>query len=53
LTEKRTIDRQKGADGAIVETQKVQLPSVSDPGRLDAARKISETICRGECDKKN
>ena len=53
LTEKRTIDRQKGADGAIVETQKVQLPSVSDPGRLDAARKVSETICRGECDKKN
>jgi hypothetical protein len=53
LTEKRTIERQKGADGAIVETQKVQLPNVNDPGKLDAARKVSETICRGECDKKN
>jgi hypothetical protein len=53
LTEKRTIERQKGAGGAIVETQTVQLPSVNDPGRLDAARKVLETICRGECEKKN
>jgi hypothetical protein len=52
LTEKRTIERQKGSGGAVVETQTVQLPSVNDPGRLDAARKVSETICRGECDKK-
>ncbi len=52
LTEKRTIERQKGADGAIVETQKVQLPNVNDPGKLDAARKVSETICRGECTQK-
>ncbi len=49
LTEKRIIERQKGAGGAIVETQTVQLPSVSDPGRLDPARKVAETICRGEC----
>lgn len=53
LTEKRTIERQKAPGGAIVETQTVQLPSVNDPGRLDPARKVSETICRGECDKKN
>lgn len=52
LTEKRTIERQKGADGAIVETQKVQLPNVNDPGKLDAARKVSETVCRGECTQK-
>jgi hypothetical protein len=49
LTEKRIIERQKGAGGAIVETQRVQLPSVSDPGRLDPPRKVAETICRGEC----
>jgi hypothetical protein len=49
LTEKRIIERQKGAGGAIVEIQTVQLPSVSDPGRLDPARKVAETICRGEC----
>jgi len=49
LTEKRTIERQKGPGGAVVETQTVQLPSVNDPGRLDAGRKVSETICRGEC----
>ena len=53
LTEKRIIERQKTAGGAVVETQRVQLPSVSDPGRLDPARKVAETICRGECDKKN
>jgi hypothetical protein len=53
LTEKRITERQKSAGGAIVETQSVQLPSVSDPGRLDAARKVGETICRGECEKKN
>lgn len=52
LTEKRTIERQKGPGGAIVETQTVQVPSVNDPGRLETARKVSETVCRGECDKK-
>ena len=49
LTEKRIIDRQKTSGGAIVETETVQLPSISDPGRLDAPRKVGETICRGEC----
>lgn len=53
LTEKRTIERQKGAGGAVIESQTVQLPSVSDPGRLDAPQKVAETICRGACDKKN
>jgi hypothetical protein len=52
LTEKRTIERQKSADGVVVETQKVQLPNVNDPGKLDAPRKVSETICRGECAQK-
>jgi hypothetical protein len=49
LTEKRTIERQKGPGDAVVETQTVQLPDVNNPGRLDPARKVSETICRGEC----
>jgi hypothetical protein len=53
LTEKRIIERQKTSGGAIVETQTVQLPSISDPGRLDAPRKVGETICRGACDQKN
>jgi hypothetical protein len=52
LTEKRTIERQKGPGGAIVETQMIQLPNVNDPGRLDPAHKVSETICRGECTQK-
>jgi hypothetical protein len=52
LTEKRVIERQKGAGGAIVEKQSVQLPSVTDPGRLDPARTVSETVCRGVCAKK-
>jgi len=53
LTEKRIIERQKTSGGAIVETQTVQLPSVSDLGRLEPPRKVGETICRGECEKKN
>jgi hypothetical protein len=52
LTEKRTTERQKGPGGAIVETQSLQLPSVTDPGRLDPARKVAETICRGNCGQK-
>lgn len=52
LTEKRTIQRQMGPGGAVVETQTVQLPDVNDPGRLDRAHKVSETICRGECAQK-
>ncbi len=52
LTEKRTIERQVAPGGAVIEKQTVQLPDVNDPGRLDAAHKVSETICRGECDKK-
>lgn len=52
LTEKRVISRQKTADGAVVEKQTVQLPDVNDPGKLDPARKVSETVCRGECTKK-
>jgi len=52
LTEKRTIERQKGPGGAIVETQSVQVPSANDPGRLEPPRKVYETICRGECTQK-
>jgi hypothetical protein len=53
LTERRIIERQKTSSGAIVERQTVQLPSISDPGRLDAPRKVGETICRGACEKQN
>lgn len=52
LTEKRIIERQVGPDGAVVEKQKVQLPNVNDPGKLDRAHEVSETICRGECTQK-
>jgi hypothetical protein len=52
LTEKRTIERQKGPGGAVVETQTVQLPDANNPGHLDPPHKVAETICRGECDKK-
>lgn len=52
LTEKRTIERQKGPGGAVTETQTVQLPDVNNPGKLTAAHQVSETICRGECTQK-
>ncbi len=51
LTEKRITERSNGPGGAIVERQSIQLPSANDPGRLDAPRTVSETICRGECKK--
>ncbi len=52
LTVKTVTERQKRPDGAVVETQHVQVPSINDPGRLDAPRIVYETVCRGECDKK-
>jgi hypothetical protein len=52
LTEKRTIERQKGPGGAVTETQTVQLPDVNNPGKLSPAHQVSETICRGECTQK-
>jgi hypothetical protein len=51
LTEKRIMERQKSASGAVIETQSVQLPSVNYPGVLDPPRKVYETVCRGECKK--
>jgi len=51
LTEKRVTERTKGADGAIIERQTIQLPSINDPSRLEAPRTVSETVCRGECKK--
>jgi hypothetical protein len=46
LEERQIIDQTKQGD-RIVETTSVQRPSVNDPNRLSAPRRISERICEG------
>jgi hypothetical protein len=50
LSERKTVER-RTANGATVETVMLQTPSINDPNRLSAPQKVSETICRGVCDK--
>ncbi len=50
LLEERTIVRTKDPDGSIVEQTTIQQPTPRDPTRLEAPRKISETVCTGKCD---
>jgi hypothetical protein len=49
LKEQQIIERRKGNGGAVIETLSVRRPTISDPNRLGAVQKISETVCRGDC----
>ncbi len=46
LEERQIIEQNKQGD-RIVETTSVQRPSINDPNRLSAPRKIGERICEG------
>lgn len=48
LVEQQLIDR-RAAGGEVVETLSVRRPSLSDPNRLSAPEKVSETVCQGKC----
>jgi hypothetical protein len=50
IKEQQIVERQKNADGSVVETLSVRRPSIADPGRLGAPRKLFETVCTGKCD---
>jgi hypothetical protein len=47
--EQEIIDRAVGSDGRVRETTSVRRASAADPGKLEAARQVSETMCTGKC----
>ncbi|MGA3025472.1 MAG: hypothetical protein ABSF98_11940 [Bryobacteraceae bacterium] len=49
LRAQEIVERAPGPGGSVRETVSVRRPSISDPGHLDPARKISETVCHGDC----
>jgi hypothetical protein len=49
LRAEEIVERVPGPGGSFRETVSVRRPSIADPGRLEPARKISETVCRGDC----
>jgi len=49
LRAQEIVERVPGPGGSVRETVSVRRPSIADPGRLEPARKISETVCRGDC----
>ncbi|MEQ1948048.1 MAG: hypothetical protein ABL995_12715 [Bryobacteraceae bacterium] len=49
LRAQEILVRAKTAGDGVVETLSVREPSPGDPGRLGAARKVSETVCTGKC----
>jgi hypothetical protein len=49
LKEQQSITRTVSPDGSVVESLSVRRPSLSDPGKLGAPEKISETVCKGHC----
>ncbi len=51
LQERQVIEKKPGPGNSVVEIVSVQRPTVSDANVLGPARQLSETICRGKCDK--
>ena len=46
IKEQQVVERRKAADGSVVETLSVRRPTYSDPTKLGALEKVSETVCR-------
>jgi len=51
LTEQQHIERRKTSGDTVVETLEVQRPTLADPSHLGPPKQLSETICKGKCDK--
>ena len=49
LREQLITERTVEGDGAVMETTGVRRASPSDPSKLEAYQKVSETVCRGQC----
>jgi len=51
LQEQQLIEKKPGPGDTVVETVSVRRPSLADPNTLGPAKQLSETVCRGKCDK--
>jgi hypothetical protein len=51
LQEQQVVEKKPGPGGTVVETLSVRRPSVADPNALGPSQQVSETVCRGKCDK--
>jgi hypothetical protein len=51
LTEQQHIERRKTSGDTVIETVEVQRPSLANPNTLGPPKQLSETICKGQCDK--
>ena len=51
LIEQQRIERKKTSGDTVVETVEVQRPTLADPNRLGPPKQLSETICKGKCEK--
>ena len=49
LRAQELVERVPGPGGSLRETVSVRRPSISDPSRLEPPKKISETVCQGDC----
>jgi hypothetical protein len=49
LRAEQIVERVPGPGGSVRETVSVRRPSIADPARMEPARKVSETVCRGDC----
>jgi len=49
LKQEQIITQEKRADGSVAQTFSVREPSVSDATHLGDLRKITETVCSGDC----
>ena len=49
LRAQEIVERTPASGGGFREIVSVRRPAIADPGRLGAPRKISETVCRGDC----
>jgi hypothetical protein len=49
LQQQQVTERKIASDGSVTEVLSIRLPNPSDPTKLSAAQKISETVCTGKC----
>jgi hypothetical protein len=49
LQEQQMIESAPGPNNTVVQTLSARRPTVSDPGTLGPPRRLSETVCKGDC----
>ncbi|MEP6961736.1 MAG: hypothetical protein ABI995_06650 [Acidobacteriota bacterium] len=49
MQEQETVERKMAPDGSFTETRYLRSALPSDPNKLGAAQKVSETVCTGKC----